>query len=81
MKKYKIRLNTINDASLFTAKCNEYKDVDIDCLYGRYIIDAKSVMGVLSIGLEKDYVVILHSDNKRIQDIFYEDIRLWVVEE
>lgn len=35
MKKYKIRLNTINDASLFTAKCNEYKDVDIDCLYGK----------------------------------------------
>ena len=27
--KCKVKLNTINDAGLFVAKCGEYKDVDI----------------------------------------------------
>ena len=37
--KLKIRLKTVNDASLFTAKCNEYRDNDVDYLVGRYIIE------------------------------------------
>ena len=48
--KLKIRLKTVNDASLFTAKCNEYRDNDVDYLVGRYIIDGKSLMGILSTG-------------------------------
>ena len=49
--KLKIRLNTVNDAVLFAAKCNEYDD-DMDYMYNEhYVLDAKSMIGVISAGL------------------------------
>lgn len=79
--KFKIKLKTVNDASLFAAKCNEYKNYDIDYLYNRFVIDGKSLMGILSTGLEKECFVEIHCDEKNICNKFYEDMKLWIVEE
>lgn len=67
---------------LFSAKCNEYKDYDIDYVCGKYTVDAKSLMGILSIGLEHECVVELHSnDNEKLNTKFKEDMKLWIVKE
>lgn len=79
--KLKIRLKTVNDASLFTTKCNEYRDNDIDYLVGRYIIDGKSLMGILSTGLDKVCEADFHCDDEQICKQFREDMKLWIVEE
>lgn len=80
--KVKIKLGTVNDAVLFSAKCNEYKDYDIDYVCGKYTVDAKSLMGILSIGLEHECVVELHSnDNEKLNTKFKEDMKLWIVKE
>lgn len=79
--KLKIRLKTVNDASLFTAKCNEYRDNDVDYLVGRYIIDGKSLMGILSTGLDKVCEVDFHCDNKQICNQFRQDMKLWISED
>ena len=55
--------------------------MDIDYVYSRYTIDAKSIMGILSTSLNKECVVNFLSDDKKLCNQFKEDIRLWIVEE
>lgn len=38
-RKIKICLKTVNNASLFVAKCGEYKDWDINYIHGRLVLD------------------------------------------
>ncbi|MDE5600805.1 MAG: HPr family phosphocarrier protein [Oscillospiraceae bacterium] len=62
-----IKLNTINAIKEFvneTAKCQ----FDVDIISGRYVIDAKSIMGVLSLDLDKP--ISLHI---RCNDVDSED--------
>ena len=68
--KIKICLKTVNNASLFVAKCGEYKDVDIDYVYSRYTIDAKSIMGILSTSLNKECVVNFLSDDEKLSAFY-----------
>lgn len=79
MTKFKVKLSTVNDASLFSAKCNEYKEYDCDYVCGRYVIDCKSLMGILSVGLERECEVIFHCDNKTLCEKFKNDMSLWTV--
>lgn len=78
--KFKVKLNTINEAGLFVATCGEYTDTDIDYVYSRYTIDAKSIMGILSTSLNKECIVNFLSDDEDLCNQFKEDIRLWIVE-
>lgn len=74
----RICLMNTNNAALFVKICNEF-DIDIDVKYGRYTIDAKSVMGVLSMPLDKDFTVVMHTDSKEVENHFKELIDLWLV--
>ena len=38
-------------------------ECDIDILVGRYVIDAKSIMGIFSLNLSQELLVEIHSDN------------------
>ena len=78
--KLKVKLVTVNDAVLFVAKCNEYME-DIDYFYNRYIIDGKSLMGILGIGLNNECVVEIHTDDEECIRRFREDMALWIMEE
>lgn len=44
-----INLDTIEKAIKLTGVCEKYKSIDIDILYGRYIIDGRSILGVSSL--------------------------------
>lgn len=40
-------------------------DETIDLKYGLYIVDAKSIIGIFSLNMSKDLIVIIHDDDKR----------------
>lgn len=66
MKERKIRLSTITDAKAFVTaamKC----DFDVDVYYNRMVIDAKSILGVLSLDLTKDLNVRVHGENAEFE--------------
>ena len=45
-------------------KTTESFESDIDIVKGRYVVDAKSIMGILSLDFSKDIFVKIHSNNE-----------------
>ena len=80
MKTMTIRLNTIDDANNFVKVIDKY-EYDIDAVYGRYVIDAKSIMGLLSLGIPKKINIVIHSNNSNIIKQITSDISEWIVED
>lgn len=79
MKTMTIRLNTIDDANNFVKVIDKY-EYDIDAVYERYVIDAKSIMGLLSLGIPKKINIVIHSNNSNIIKQITSDISEWIVE-
>lgn len=52
MVKVMIKIDTVLDAKRFVSICNT-ADFDVDLVSGRYVIDAKSIMGIFSLDLTK----------------------------
>ena len=62
MKTVKISLNSIDKVKSFVNDINKL-DVDFDLVSGRYVIDAKSIMGIFSLDLSKPIDLNIHADN------------------
>ncbi len=62
MKTCNILLSSINDVKNFVNLVSRF-DYDIDLASGRYIVDAKSIMGIFSLDLSKPIAMEIHSDN------------------
>ncbi len=62
MKSFNIQLKSINDVKDFVNIVNKY-NFDVDLSSGRYIVDAKSIMGIFSLDLSKPIKVDVHSDD------------------
>lgn len=67
MIKFKIRLNGVEDISLFSSSAL-MTGFDIDLAHDRYVIDGKSIMGIFSLDLSKDIECILHCDKEEAKD-------------
>ncbi len=65
MKKYLIRLNQIEQVKKFSAIVTRF-DADMDLLNGRYIIDAKSIMGIFSLDLSKQIEFQIHTEDDEL---------------
>ena len=61
MEQMDIMLRSINDVKEFVRLVNDYP-YDVDLASGRYIVDAKSIMGIFSLDLAKPITVNIHSD-------------------
>ena len=61
MKEIKILLSSINDVKKFVNIVSKY-DFDVDLISDRYVVDAKSIMGIFSLDLSKAIKVEIHSD-------------------
>ena len=59
MEQYTIRLDTIGSVKTFVNLVNRF-DNDFDLLAGRYVIDAKSIMGIFSLDLEDTLTLQVH---------------------
>lgn len=48
IREYNIKLPTLDDIKEFVDISNTFSDINIDYCVGRYIVDGKSIMGILS---------------------------------
>ena len=62
MKTCKISLNSIDKVKAFVNEISKF-DCDFDLVSGRYVIDAKSIMGIFSLDLSKAIDLNIHDDD------------------
>lgn len=62
MKSVFISLNSIDKVQEFVYVISKY-DFDFDLISGRYVIDAKSIMGIFSLDLSKPIQLNVHNDD------------------
>ena len=61
MKTVQISLNSIDKVKSFVNTVTKF-DCDFDLISGRYVIDAKSIMGIFSLDLSKPIDLTIHTD-------------------
>ena len=70
MQKVVISLNSIDKVKSFVNTISQY-DFDFDLISGRYVIDAKSIMGIFSLDLSKPLVLNAGTDDEqKIKETF-----------
>ena len=62
MKTVKINLNSIDAVKSFVNAVTKF-DSDFDLVSGRYVIDAKSIMGIFSLDLSKPIDLNIHTED------------------
>ena len=62
MKTVRISLNSIDKVKSFVNDLTKF-DTDVDLVSGRYVIDAKSIMGIFSLDLSKPIDLNIHSES------------------
>ncbi len=63
MTTVKICLNSIDKVKNFVNTVSSF-DTDFDLVSGRYVIDAKSIMGIFSLDLSKPIDLTIHSSDE-----------------
>ena len=76
MKTFDMVLSSINDVKDFVNIVSRF-DFDVDLTSGRYVVDAKSIMGIFSLDLSKPITVEVHDDNC---DEFLTHVKKFIVE-
>ena len=67
MKTVKISLNSIDKVKSFVNDITKF-DYDFDLVSGRYVIDAKSIMGIFSLDLSKPIDLNIHAE-ENVDDV------------
>ena len=62
MKTVQISLNSIGKVKSFVNSITQF-DFDFDLISGRYVIDAKSIMGIFSLDLSKPIDLNIHAED------------------
>ena len=68
MKTVRISLNSIDKVKSFVNDLTKF-DVDFDLVSGRYVIDAKSIMGIFSLDLSKPIDLNIHADGAALDTV------------
>lgn len=76
----KVRINTINKVKSFVNEMVKV-DAEIDLISGRYVIDAKSIMGVFSLDLTKDLEIVIRTEDQAEIEKFNTLVASYVVNE
>lgn len=76
MKSFKVMLSSIVDVKNFVNLVNEFS-FDVDMVSGRYVVDAKSLMGIFSLELSKPIVMRVYSEET---EAFEEALKEFIVE-
>ena len=68
MKVVKVSLNSIDKVKTFVNDINRF-DYDFDLVSGRYVIDAKSIMGIFSLDLSKPIDLNIHAEGSGLEEV------------
>ena len=74
MFKTQIFINAVDKIKEFENKISRI-DCDCDLVSGRYVIDAKSIMGIFSLNLSKPIDFVAHSDDPKILEAVKEAVK------
>ncbi len=66
MKKIKVNLNSIDKVKEFVNILNTF-DGDFDLITDRYVVDAKSIMGIFSLDISKDIELAIHNPSAEVE--------------
>lgn len=69
-----IRLNEVSAINDFVNKVSRLS-CDVDLVRGRYVIDAKSIMGIFSLDLSKPISLIIHDEKTEAVEKFLDEIK------
>lgn len=75
-----VRLKTAKDVMKFVRECSTFEE-DIDITAGRYIINAKSIMGVFSLDLSKPLHIEINSTDELTCEDFKQRLHIFGVDE
>lgn len=64
MNEFYIKVDSVDKIKDFVKVTNKIVP-DMDLIVGRYIIDAKSIMGIFSVDLTRKICLKIHSDNEK----------------
>ena len=78
MKTLKISLNSIDKVKSFVNEISKF-DCDFDLVSGRYVIDAKSIMGIFSLDLSKPIELNVHAEGENL-DAVMEKLTPYIIE-
>ena len=79
MKTVQISLNSIGKVKSFVNAITQF-DFDFDLISGRYVIDAKSIMGIFSLDISKPIDLNIHADTESETTEILDAIKPYVVE-
>lgn len=68
MKTIKVSLNSIDKVKQFVNDINRYS-YDFDLVSGRYVIDAKSIMGIFSLDLSQPIDLNIHAEGANLEEV------------
>ena len=68
MKTIKVSLNSIDKVKQFVNDINRYS-YDFDLVSGRYVIDAKSIMGIFSLDLSQPIDLNIHAEGAELKEV------------
>ena len=75
MKKIQITLSSIQDIRKFVNEVT-LLDYEVDLEQGRYIVDAKSIMGIFALDTLSPITLVAHSDST---EEFFENIKEFII--
>ena len=77
MKKVSVNLNNSTLIKAFVNIINKYP-FEMDLHSGRYLVDAKSILGIFSLDLSKPIELEIHSDNDEEINNLLEEIKNYI---
>ncbi len=80
MNSVMIRLSSIQDVRTFVDIVTKY-NIDIDLSSGRYVVDAKSIMGIFSLDLPNPIKLSAQTDKEDEVKALLDDLKAFIVEE
>lgn len=77
MKTVHISLNSIDKVKSFVNEITKF-DYDFDLVSGRYVIDAKSIMGIFSLDLSKPIDLNIHAEED--SDVILQALKPYIID-
>ena len=78
MKSVNIKLKEIAEAQSFAGTLGKYT-VDLDLKSGRYIVDARSLIGIFAFNWKQPVELMIHSDDESVVNAILADVKEWTV--
>lgn len=78
MKTVQISLNSIDKVKSFVNAITQF-ETDFDLISGRYVIDAKSIMGIFSLDLSKPIDLAIHAESDANEGEILEVLKPYMV--